>query len=127
MAPATVMVISTIGTPPWVTDSAAKCASSAEDTLIAGTMPICLMRAHTSVLFMMGVLLMAGDVSFQAGRNAAITNTRFSTCAFGREGGPMLTEKSFRRPPQVAEAYHHHEQTRRRVSAGEKYSSTSRR
>ena len=36
----TVVVISTIGMPPLVTESAAKCASSAEETLIAGIMPI---------------------------------------------------------------------------------------
>src|SRR5580700_4149080 len=110
MAPATVMVISTIGTPPWVTDSAAKCTSSAEETLIAGTMPICLMRAHTSVLFMIGVLLMAGDVSFSSRTERRHYKQTFSTCAFfGRAGGPMLTEKFLRRPPQVAEAYHRHE------------------
>src|SRR5580704_3563597 len=92
MAPATVMVISTIGTPPWVTDSAAKCASSAEDTLIAGTMPICLMRAHTSVLFMMGVLLMAGDVSFQAGRNALL-QTYALHLRFWPRGRPYVNRK----------------------------------
>src|SRR5580658_8546893 len=71
MAPATVMVISTIGTPPRLTDSAAKCASSAEDTLIAGTMPISLIRAQTSILFMMEFLPVDGGVSFRGGQNTA--------------------------------------------------------
>lgn len=41
-------MISTIGIPPRVTASAAKCASAPEDTLMAGMMPISLMRLQTS-------------------------------------------------------------------------------
>src|ERR1700693_6190810 len=51
------MVISTIGMPPWVTASAAKCASSAEETRIAGMMPIFLICSQTSALFMVEILI----------------------------------------------------------------------
>src|SRR5580658_4317996 len=71
IAPATVMVISTIGTPPRETASAAKCASSADDTLIAGTMPISLIRAQTSVFFMTEFLPAAAGDSIPAGPTAA--------------------------------------------------------
>src|ERR1035438_8645744 len=47
-APGTVMVISTIGMPPSVTASAAKCASSPEETRIAGMMAISRILEQTS-------------------------------------------------------------------------------
>src|SRR5580704_5776037 len=50
------MVISTIGMPPLVTVSAAKWASSAEETRMAGMIPISRMRSHTSAFFILGVL-----------------------------------------------------------------------
>src|SRR4029077_8998895 len=53
MAPGTVMVISTIGIPPPATASAAKCASSADKTRIAGTIPTCLMTAALFLCFML--------------------------------------------------------------------------
>src|ERR1700692_4047731 len=51
------MVISTIGMPPWATASAAKCASSAEETRIAGMIPILLICSQTSALFMVEILI----------------------------------------------------------------------
>src|SRR5271154_5854077 len=53
MAPGTVSVISTMGMPPAATAWAAKWASSVEETRIAGMIPISLMRAQTSSLFIM--------------------------------------------------------------------------
>ena len=47
-APGTVIVISTIGIPPRVTASAAKCASSPDETLMAGMMAISRIREQTS-------------------------------------------------------------------------------
>src|SRR5215469_7703950 len=51
-APGTVVVISTTGIPPCITASAAKCASSPDETLTAGTMAISRIRAQTSSFFM---------------------------------------------------------------------------
>src|SRR3984893_2667863 len=56
-ASCTVMVISTIGMPPWATASAAKCASSADETRIAGMIPIFLICSQTSALFMVEILI----------------------------------------------------------------------
>src|ERR1700722_7248162 len=51
------MVISTMGMPPWATASAAKCASSAEETRIAGMIPIFLICSQTSALFIVEILI----------------------------------------------------------------------
>src|SRR6266478_3243628 len=59
MAPGTVMVISTIGIPPPATASAAKCASSADKTRIAGTIPTCSMTAAISLRFILPSLRQA--------------------------------------------------------------------
>src|SRR6202041_906905 len=42
-----------MGMPPFATESAAKCASSAEQTRMAGMIPSSLMRSQTSVFFML--------------------------------------------------------------------------
>ena len=61
------MVISTIGMPPLVTVSAAKWASSAEETRIAGMMPILLMSSQTSCLFHSSKRPSVSERSLQAG------------------------------------------------------------
>src|SRR5580698_2929188 len=95
MAPATVMVISTIGTPPRETASAAKCASSADETRIAGTMPISLIRAQTSVFFMTDFLPTAAGDSIRPDRRTE-QNWRFATAALGLAGATLSNAEALR-------------------------------
>src|SRR5258708_31102514 len=61
-APGTVMVISTMGMPPWHTASAAIRASSGEDARTTGTIPISMIRSRTFCLSI-GVHLVSGTSS----------------------------------------------------------------
>src|ERR1700724_1220187 len=72
------MVISTIGMPPCITASAAKCASSAEETRIAGIIPIFLICSQTSALFMVEILIASASI-YQAAHPASDTTPILST------------------------------------------------
>src|SRR6266851_6827993 len=61
-APGTVMVISTIGMPPWQTASAATHASPGDDARTTGTIPISMIRSRTFCLSI-GVHLVSGTSS----------------------------------------------------------------
>jgi len=71
----------------------------------------------------MRVFPMAAEVSFQAGRNAAITN-KGSPLALLADGRPYVNREIRQTASSGWEAYHHLAQTRRRVSVREKYSSS---